>query len=134
MRQPRRIDIVILSGSSLLSVASAADPIRAANRLSGEKLFDWRILSADGQPPLLSNGLPFPVSGTLKPADTGAALVIVAGFGIAHMAMDDGSPRLRRVDRRTGDLFRRTRHMRAAVLGRARAGDGTGDEDFAVHL
>ena len=80
MSQPRRIDIVILSGSSLLSVASAADPIRAANRLSGEKLFDWRILSADGQPPLLSNGLPFPVSGTLKPADTGAALVIVAGF------------------------------------------------------
>ena len=57
-----------------------------------------------------------------------------AGFGIAHMAMDDGSPRLRRVDRRTGDLFRRARHMRAAVLGRARAGDGAGDEDFAVHL
>ena len=86
MNTPRRIDIVVLSGSSLLSVASAADPIRAANRLSGERLFDWRILSADGEPPVLSNGLPFPVGGTLKAEDHGAALVIVAGFAQQYHA------------------------------------------------
>ncbi len=63
-----------------MSVASAADPVRAANRLARQKLFDWRILSADGKPPVLSNDLPFPVSGALKPDDGGAALVIVAGF------------------------------------------------------
>jgi hypothetical protein len=32
-----------------------------------------------------------------------------------------------------GDLLGRARHMRAAVLGGARSGDGAGDEDLAVH-
>ena len=57
----------------------------------------------------------------------------LAGFGVAHMAMDDRGTGLCGVDRRVGDLLGRARHMRAAVLRAARAGDGAGDEDLAVH-
>lgn len=78
--EPERINILVLSGSSLMTVAAAAEPFRAANRVAGEPLFEWRLLSADGNPPLLSNGMAFAVSGRLHPRDHGLALVVVAGF------------------------------------------------------
>ena len=37
--------LLVFSGSSIMCVASAIDPLRAANRISGETLFDWKIVS-----------------------------------------------------------------------------------------
>ncbi|MBG6118468.1 transcriptional regulator GlxA family with amidase domain [Sphingobium sp. JAI105] len=34
----------------LLSYAAAVEPMRAANTRSGRKLFDWKVITADGQP------------------------------------------------------------------------------------
>ena len=56
-----------------------------------------------------------------------------AALGVAHMAMDHRRAGLRGVDGAGSNLSGRARHMRAAVLGAARAGDGGGDEDLAIH-
>ncbi len=44
-----------------MCVASAVDPLRAANRVAGRAVFDWRIVSTDGAPPATTAGLPVAV-------------------------------------------------------------------------
>ncbi|TIX04599.1 MAG: GlxA family transcriptional regulator, partial [Mesorhizobium sp.] len=39
-RSPLKVTLLIFSGSSIMCVASAVDPLRAANRIAGETLFD----------------------------------------------------------------------------------------------
>src|SRR3546814_15739334 len=39
---------LLLPQFSMLAFSSAVEPLRAANRLSGKTLYDWRILTADG--------------------------------------------------------------------------------------
>ena len=57
-----------------------------------------------------------------------------AGLGIAHMAVHHGGASARGGDGAVGDLLWRAGDMARAVLRAARAGDGAGDEDFAVHF
>ncbi|TIU29929.1 MAG: GlxA family transcriptional regulator, partial [Mesorhizobium sp.] len=42
-RTPLKVTLLIFSGSSIMCVASAVDPLRAANRISGETLFDFKL-------------------------------------------------------------------------------------------
>ena len=79
-RSPLRITILVLVNASILCVASTVDPLRAANRIAGEKLFDWRIVSVDGAHPVTTSGLPVAVEGAFdaSPCD---ALIVIGGFG-----------------------------------------------------
>ncbi len=63
-----------------MTVASVAEPWRALNRVSPGIRADWRIVTPDGAPALLSNGLPMPAQGALGPEAAGDLLIVVAGF------------------------------------------------------
>ena len=78
--QPLVIDLLMVDGFSLMSLAATMEPLRAANRVSGRALYDWRLLSPDGRPAVSSSGVPFPVSGALDPKPTRDALIVVAAF------------------------------------------------------
>jgi transcriptional regulator GlxA family with amidase domain len=54
---PRHIGFLLIPGFSLLSYASAVEPLRAANRLSGRTLYTWTHVSAEGRPVDASSGL-----------------------------------------------------------------------------
>lgn len=57
-RRPiRKIGILLVPDFALMSYASAVEPFRAANRLSGRDLYVWRHISTDGEPVRASNGL-----------------------------------------------------------------------------
>lgn len=77
---PLKVTFLLLGDCSMLSLASALDPLRAANRLSRGKLFEWRLLSPNGQPVRLTSGIAIPVDGIFDAAATGDILVIVASF------------------------------------------------------
>lgn len=47
----------LLPRFALLSVASAVEPLRGANRLLGREAYDWLIVSDDGGPVTASNGM-----------------------------------------------------------------------------
>jgi transcriptional regulator GlxA family with amidase domain len=85
LRRPIRVDLLALPGSSLLTLSSAAEPLRAANRQSGRMVFDWRFVSLDGEPPATSSGIAWPVSGRLDPAIRADIFAVVAGFGAARL-------------------------------------------------
>jgi transcriptional regulator GlxA family with amidase domain len=78
---PLGVAMLVFSGSSLMCVASAIDPLRAANRIAGRPVFDWTLLSTDGAPPVTTCGLPIAVSGRLDPAAKLDALIAIGGFG-----------------------------------------------------
>lgn len=80
-RSPLKVTMLVFSGCSIMCVASAVDPLRAANRVSGETLFDWKLVSVDGEPPVTTSGLPIAVTGKFDPAESTDVLAIIGGFG-----------------------------------------------------
>lgn len=75
------ITFLVLPGASIMCVASAIDPLRAANRISGEELYRWSIVSPDGSQPVTTSGLPVTVSGKFVPAANHDVLIVIGGFG-----------------------------------------------------
>ena len=58
---PIRIAFVLAPQFPMLAFAAAIDPLRVANRLSGKTLFEWRLVSVEGEPVQASNGIPVAV-------------------------------------------------------------------------
>ncbi|WP_193177446.1 GlxA family transcriptional regulator [Oricola nitratireducens] len=82
---PVKVDILVLPGSSMMTLACAGDPLRAANRVCGRTVFAWRFLSLDDDDPLTSAGTPWPVSGRIDPGEKRNVLAVVAGFRAFEM-------------------------------------------------
>ena len=80
------ICILLLPGSSMMSLASTLDPLRAANRVSGRNLFHWKLVSFDGQPATLTCDIPIPVEAELSADESGDLLLVVAGFNHSRFA------------------------------------------------
>jgi transcriptional regulator GlxA family with amidase domain len=52
-----RIAVLLIPDFALIAYASALEPFRAANRISGRELYTWRHVSPDGAPVRASNGI-----------------------------------------------------------------------------
>lgn len=77
---PFAVDFLVLDQFSLLPLASAMEPLRAANRVSGRPLYRWRLLSLDGGDPVSSSGVRLPVEGRFRPEDPRDLAFVVAAF------------------------------------------------------
>lgn len=64
----------------MMSLASTLDTMRAANRISNQVLFKWKIVTLDGNPANLSCGLPVAPAAAFDERLAGDALFIIAGF------------------------------------------------------
>ncbi|WP_315982734.1 hypothetical protein [Aliamphritea spongicola] len=58
--------ILLMPDSSLMSLASTLDTMRAANRISRRTLFSWRVITLDGEPAVLSCGQPIHPQGSMQ--------------------------------------------------------------------
>lgn len=86
------VTFLVFPGASIMCVASAIDPLRAANRVLGRAHFGWRIVSPDAAVPVTTAGIPVAVDGPLEPATRTDAVVVIGGFG-TRLA---GTPRVLR--------------------------------------
>lgn len=68
---PTRIAFLLIEAFSMLSVASAIEPLRGANRLLARTAYTWELISHDGGPVTASNGMTVAASASL--ADDRAA-------------------------------------------------------------
>lgn len=91
------VTILLLPELSLLSLAATLEPLRAANRASGNQLYSWRLVSFDGSPVVTSSGLLLPVHGALNPDDRSEALIVLAAFNVARHATPPLLSRIRRM-------------------------------------
>lgn len=54
---PQTIGYLLLDGFSMMAFVAATEPLRIANRIAGETLFRWWLISEDGGAVTASNGL-----------------------------------------------------------------------------
>jgi transcriptional regulator GlxA family with amidase domain len=78
--EPTNIDILILPDTNLILLASVIEPLRGANRISGNNLYRWRLYSPDGQPVMTTSGIPIPVEGAFPPKDQTAPLFVLSAY------------------------------------------------------
>lgn len=101
---PYEVTVVVLPGSSLMTVASVVDPWRALNRVTGEARAAWRVVSPDGAPVPLTCGMALPVEGALGPEAEGDLLAVVAGFDVLEHADRAALGAIRRAAPRFGTV------------------------------
>ncbi|MCF4167622.1 GlxA family transcriptional regulator [Zavarzinia compransoris] len=97
---PRRIGFLLIPGFALMSYASSIEPLRAANRLAGRAVYDWRHFSPAGATVASSTGALVPVDGDLSAAGNLDMLVVCAGGDRIDFAEAATLGRLRRLARR----------------------------------
>ncbi|MBK9080938.1 MAG: GlxA family transcriptional regulator [Rhizobiales bacterium] len=48
--RPECVGFLLIPGFSMMALTAATEPLRAANEISGRRLYEWRLLSVDGAP------------------------------------------------------------------------------------
>ncbi len=81
-----RADLLVLPGSTMMTLASAGDPLRAANRVVGRQVFAWRFVSLDGADVDTGSGIKWPVSARFDPDLDRDFLGIIASFRAKELA------------------------------------------------
>ena len=74
------VTLLVLPDSSMMSLASAMDTMRAANRIAGRVLFEWRIATLSGKPVRLTCGLQVEPDTMLNADLHGDMLIVIASF------------------------------------------------------
>lgn len=87
-REPRTVGFFLVPDFALLPFASATEPLRGANWISGEDLYDWLLISKDGQPVSTSNGIEVVPHYSMTNVRRLQDVVVVAGGHQAHRYLD----------------------------------------------
>lgn len=77
---PELVGFLLIPQFSMLAFASAVEPLRSANRMSGRRLYAWRLFSADGRPVRASNGIEVMPDAAMGSIDRFPTLHVVAGI------------------------------------------------------
>jgi len=56
-RSPTRFGFLLVNDFTLISMSSAIEPLRMANRICDRKIYQWKMISETGAPVAASNGL-----------------------------------------------------------------------------
>ncbi len=75
-----RFGFLLVPQFSLISFAAALEPLRVANRLAGQPLYSWHIVSRDGGPVAASNELALVAAGAVGESFDYDRMVVVASF------------------------------------------------------
>ena len=75
-----RVTLLVLPESSMMSLASTLDPMRAANRISGRVLFEWQIATLNNKPASLTCDIAVEPDTVLDFDSAGDVLIVIASF------------------------------------------------------
>src|SRR3712207_6387997 len=83
-RKPIRFGFLILPGFSLMALSAASEPLRAANRLAARSLYEWYLISPNGEAVSSSSGFRLQPDGGLDLMVRFDAVVIVASLNVSE--------------------------------------------------
>ncbi|MDH3220269.1 MAG: GlxA family transcriptional regulator [Gammaproteobacteria bacterium] len=93
------VTLLVLPDSSMMSLASALDTMRAANRIANRELFEWKIATLNGAPARLTCDLTIEPDTRLDDDSRGDVLIVVASFNQQHHAGPAHLKLIKRVSR-----------------------------------
>ncbi|MDZ7829918.1 MAG: hypothetical protein U5K33_10670 [Halofilum sp. (in: g-proteobacteria)] len=79
IQKPIRVGFLLTPGYSLIAFASAIDPLRMANRLTGKELYQWITYTVDGERVTASNGVEVTPDAALSESANLNTLFVCAG-------------------------------------------------------
>jgi transcriptional regulator GlxA family with amidase domain len=82
--RPRRFVFVLLDRFTLIAFASAVETLRIANRMSGRKLYDWRVIGEGGKSVSCSAGIAFALDGDLDEVTRDDTILLCGGLDVAQ--------------------------------------------------
>ena len=81
---PRSVGFLLLDDFTLISLASAIEPLRMANQLSGKELYRWLTLSKDGKPVRASVGMQITPDAKMEEASDLNIVIVCGGVDIPN--------------------------------------------------
>ncbi|TBU71514.1 GlxA family transcriptional regulator [Phytopseudomonas daroniae] len=81
-RVPQSIGFLLLDNFTLISLASAVEPLRMANQLSGKELYRWHTLTLNGLPVCASDGLQITPDASTANSPALSAVIVCGGVDI----------------------------------------------------
>lgn len=80
IKKPQQVAFLLIPSFSMMAFTSSVEPLRAANRESGESLYAWTTLSADGNAVTASNGVTVQPNGSVHDDIEVDTLFVCAGL------------------------------------------------------
>ncbi|AML53713.1 MULTISPECIES: GlxA family transcriptional regulator [Falsihalocynthiibacter] len=80
--KPRRFVFVLMNEFTMMCFASAVEALRIANRMADKNLYEWRVVSVDGQPVISSAGVVFKVDAGLEDLCRDDSVMLCGGLNI----------------------------------------------------
>ena len=96
---PLKVGFLLIPNFSMLAFASAIEPLRAANRMSGDTLFSWIVASPDGMQSRASNHVKTEVDGDSTILADCHIVFVCAGLDVKAQTDKSILNMLRRLDR-----------------------------------
>lgn len=84
---PCRFGFLLVPNFSLIAFSSACDALRMANRMRGQTLYEWKVLTHDGEPITSSSNLEIAPNGDISLADE-LDILFVCGGDKVHLSVD----------------------------------------------
>ncbi len=100
LERPRRYIFLLLERFTMMAFASAIEPLRLANQVSGQKLYSWKLASANGSDASCSNGVAMRVDMGLEEITRDDTVLVCGGIDVAEATTKPVLNWLRREARR----------------------------------
>ncbi|MBW7471791.1 GlxA family transcriptional regulator [Marinobacter sp. F4218] len=81
---PYRVGFLLIDNFTLIALATAVEPLRVANTLSGTELYSWTLLTADGGMVRASDGMVVMPDAGIRDDDQFDLVIVVAGVDVIH--------------------------------------------------
>ncbi|WP_095203804.1 GlxA family transcriptional regulator [Mesorhizobium carmichaelinearum] len=78
--EPYKIAILLLEQFAMIAFSSTVEPLREANWVAGRRIYEWTVVSHDGNPVRASNGLMLEVNAPIKDVDLSAIVIVCSSF------------------------------------------------------
>lgn len=95
-----RYGFLLVPDYSMIAVSTAIEPLRMANRLSGQPLYEWPVITLDGRPVAASNGLLITPDHAIDRIPELDILFLCAGINVGDAFTRELQNALCRLDRR----------------------------------
>ncbi|MDX1757509.1 MAG: GlxA family transcriptional regulator [Marinobacter sp.] len=82
--QSYRVGFLLVENFTLMALASAIEPLRMANQLTGSELYSWQLLSADGQAMRASDGITLMPDAAMTDRRNFDLVIVVAGINVTQ--------------------------------------------------
>ncbi|MBT6984425.1 MAG: AraC family transcriptional regulator, partial [Rhodospirillaceae bacterium] len=77
----RQIGFFLVPNFTMIALTAAIEPLRLAHHVTGKRLYDWNLISTDGNPVAASNGIALPTDQAVSAVKTHPLIFVCGGLG-----------------------------------------------------